>query len=185
MTPVKCHSQPTQCAYIGLWRGGAARPLRTPTAARLSPARGRAGGVAPLLPGGALTADSPHRGCRRPRVVGEARRPAKVAAFARGLAWPDTLPPARKSPADRPFWSAVMVRRMLSLDDLKEYVQSPVLELAELGSGSRAVIVRRRGLSPRLRTSLSHTTGPVPCLGSASFFVYCLQSLRVVAHHLR
>ena len=30
MTPVMCHSQPTQCAYIGFWRGGAARPLRTP-----------------------------------------------------------------------------------------------------------------------------------------------------------
>ena len=28
MTPVKCHSQPTQCAYIGLWRG--APPLRPP-----------------------------------------------------------------------------------------------------------------------------------------------------------
>ena len=29
MTPVKCHSQPTQCAYIGLWRGGRCAPLRT------------------------------------------------------------------------------------------------------------------------------------------------------------
>ena len=47
MTPVKCHSQPTQCAYIGNLARGSCVPLRTPTAARLSPARGRAGGVAP------------------------------------------------------------------------------------------------------------------------------------------
>ena len=37
------HAMSAHC----VWRGGAALPLRTPTAARLSPARGRAGGVAP------------------------------------------------------------------------------------------------------------------------------------------
>ena len=41
MTPVRCHSQPTQCAYIGIWRGGAARPLRTPGGARPCRASGR------------------------------------------------------------------------------------------------------------------------------------------------
>ena len=87
MTPVRCHSQPTQCAYIGNLARGSCVPLRTPTAARLSPAHGRAGGVAPLLPGGALTADSPHCGCRRPRVVGEARRPAGAAGVACARPW--------------------------------------------------------------------------------------------------
>ena len=61
-------------------------PLRTPTAARLSPARARAGGGGPLPPGGALTADSPHRGCRCPRVVSEAHQPAGAAGVA--CAWP-------------------------------------------------------------------------------------------------
>ena len=37
------HAMSAHC----VWRGGEALPLRTPTAARLSPARGRAGGVAP------------------------------------------------------------------------------------------------------------------------------------------
>ena len=47
MTPVRCHSQPTQCAYIGLWRGGAARPLRTPGIPCPGGARGRAEAIAP------------------------------------------------------------------------------------------------------------------------------------------
>ena len=41
MTPVRRHSQPTPCAYKGLWRGGAALPLRTPGAARPCRASGR------------------------------------------------------------------------------------------------------------------------------------------------
>ena len=88
MTPIKCHSQPTPCAYKGALARGDCVPLRTPATARLSPARGRAAGVAPLLPGGALTADSPHRGCRRPRVVGEARRPPGAAGVACARPWP-------------------------------------------------------------------------------------------------
>ena len=46
MTPVKCHRQPTQCAYIGLWRGGAGRPLRTPCGP-VPPRRSRRGGHIP------------------------------------------------------------------------------------------------------------------------------------------
>ena len=30
MTPIMCHSQPTQCAYIGLWRGGRCAPPSNP-----------------------------------------------------------------------------------------------------------------------------------------------------------
>ena len=40
-------STPTQCAYIGLWRGGAARPLRTPGIPRPGGVRGRAEAIAP------------------------------------------------------------------------------------------------------------------------------------------
>ena len=72
---------------IELLAKGICVPLRTPTAARLSPARGRAGGVAPLFSGGALTADSPHRCFRRPRVVSEAHRPAGAAGVACARPW--------------------------------------------------------------------------------------------------
>ena len=37
MTPAKCHSQPTQCAYIGIWRGDAARPFEPLAAVRAGP----------------------------------------------------------------------------------------------------------------------------------------------------
>ena len=110
MTPVKCHSQPTPCAYKGNLARVSCLPLRTPTAARLSPARGRAGGVAPLLPGGALTADSPHRGCRRPRVVGEARRPAGAAGVACARPWL-----GRRGRAVLPVAGATTVLPLLSL----------------------------------------------------------------------
>ena len=45
MTPFMCHSQPTQCAYIGLWRGGAApsTPARRFGAPRRFRPRGRCG----------------------------------------------------------------------------------------------------------------------------------------------
>ena len=37
MTPFMCHSQPTQCAYIGIWRGDAARPFEPLAAVRARP----------------------------------------------------------------------------------------------------------------------------------------------------
>ena len=79
MTPVKCHSQPTQCAYIGIWRRGAALPLRTPGAARPCRASGRVAQVPQPPCHFALLGER-----RRPRVVGGvlAGRQAKVAAVA-------------------------------------------------------------------------------------------------------
>ncbi len=37
MTPFRRHSQPTQCAYIGLWRGEAALPFEPFAAGRACP----------------------------------------------------------------------------------------------------------------------------------------------------
>ena len=87
MTPVKCHSQPTHCAYNGNLARGSYVPLRTPTAARLSPARGRAGGVAPAPRWRCAHGGTPHRERRRPRVAGEARRPARAAGVACARPW--------------------------------------------------------------------------------------------------
>ena len=37
MTPVRCHSQATQCTHIGIWRGDAARPFEPLAAVRARP----------------------------------------------------------------------------------------------------------------------------------------------------
>ena len=81
--------------YIGLARGHCAPPSNPRRRAALSCRR--AGGSAPRNPL-PVRADgrAPHRESRRARVVGGARRPATVAAVVRGLAGPDTLPPARR-----------------------------------------------------------------------------------------
>ena len=115
MIPMGAMSQHTPCAYKGNLARGNCVPLRTPTAARLSPARGRAGGVAPLPPGGAPTADSPHRGCRRPRVVGEARRPAGAAGVACARPWLGRRCPSGRGGAVVPVTGATTVLPLLSL----------------------------------------------------------------------
>ena len=68
MTPVRYHSEHTQCAYIGIWRGGAARPLRTPChRSHLAAAPGSGSGSSPT------TAARRHSRSRRRR--GRVRSP--------------------------------------------------------------------------------------------------------------
>ena len=88
MTPVRRHSQHTPCVHKGALARGICVPLRTPTAARLSPARGRAGGVAPAPSFRCADGQSPHRESPHPRVAGGAGRLARAAGVACARPWP-------------------------------------------------------------------------------------------------
>ena len=95
MTPVMCHSQPTQCAYIGLWRRAppprppdedAARtaPGSDPPSMRPLPGRAPAGS---LSAGRRAASGSALSACALPAVRGPTTRYAPAPA-ARGGGWP-------------------------------------------------------------------------------------------------
>ena len=71
-SPLSAMSQPTQCIYIGLWRGDAAPPFEPPAPAPL-PEQRTDGGVAPGPPQWCAPSAAAHHCGRHPRHTG---RPA-------------------------------------------------------------------------------------------------------------